>query len=251
MLYGWGRPTVVVPRGWLESLVADELRAMLAHEVAHVRRRDFLANTIQRLIEIPLFFHPGAWLASRRIVLAREELCDAWALSMGTDAASYARSLAAAAERTQSAFAPVSLGIAWSRSTLLRRVEAIMRSDSLKRLSRPWALALAVTMVAGAAVLVAVQVRAEPERSIPAAARKVAVQLASAAGLYVAPAPLPRPVMPAGVRTLSYYYSAPFQHDVRLSFDIYVGEKRTGQSPGWREADPGRPRAIHRFDHSE
>jgi hypothetical protein len=241
VLYGWRRPVVVVPTGWLESLAVDELRAMLAHEVAHVKRRDFLANTIQRLIEIPLFFHPSAWLASRRIVLAREELCDAWALSMGTDAASYARSLAAAAERTQFEFAPVSLGIAESRSTLLRRVEAIMGGRSLKRLSRPWALALAVTMVAGAAVSAAVQVRAEPERSIPAAARKVAVQLASTAGLYVASAPLPTPVMPAGVRTLNYYYSAPFQHDVRLSFDIYVGGKRTGDYQAGGKLIPAGP----------
>jgi len=161
VLYGWRRPTVLVPKGWLESLNVDELRAMMAHEVAHVKRRDFLANTIQRLIEIPLFFHPGAWLASRRIALAREELCDAWALSLGADAASYARSLAAVAERTQSAFAPVSLGIAESRFTLLRRVEAIMEMGSVRRISRPLLVAVIAVGLVSAAAFAAVQVCGE------------------------------------------------------------------------------------------
>jgi beta-lactamase regulating signal transducer with metallopeptidase domain len=161
VLYGWRRPIVVVPKGWLESLAADELRAVLAHEVAHVKRRDSLANTIQRLIEIPLFFHPGVWLASRRITLAREELCDSWALSLGTDAVSYARSLAAVAERTQSAFAPVSLGIAEGRFTLLRRVEAIMTMGSVKRISRPLVIAVIAVGLVSAAALSAVQVRSE------------------------------------------------------------------------------------------
>jgi beta-lactamase regulating signal transducer with metallopeptidase domain len=162
VLYGWRRPVIVAPEGWVESLTANELRAMLAHEIAHVKRRDFVANTVQRLLEIPLFFHPGAWLASRRIALAREELCDAWALSLGTDAASYARSLAAAAERAQLGFAPVSLGIAESKSTLWRRVEAIMRMGNMRAISRPLLLAVIAVGLLSAAAFAAVQFGAAP-----------------------------------------------------------------------------------------
>jgi len=161
VLYGWRRPTVLVPKGWLESLAGDELRAMLAHEVAHVRRQDFLANGIQRLIAMPLFFHPGAWLASRRIAQAREELCDAWALGLGTDAASYARSLAAAAERAQFGLTPVSLGIAEGRSTLWRRVEAIMRMGSARAISRPLLIAVIAIGLISAGVFAAVQLGGE------------------------------------------------------------------------------------------
>ena len=74
VLYGLRRPTILLPSGWLDSIPWDDLRPLLAHEVAHIKRRDFLANFLQRLVEIPLFFHPFAWLASRRIALAREEL---------------------------------------------------------------------------------------------------------------------------------------------------------------------------------
>ena len=227
VLYGRRRPVIVVPQGWLGSLTADELRAMLAHEVAHVRRQDFLANLLQRLIEIPLFFHPGAWLGSRRIALAREELCDAWALSLGTDAASYARSLAAAAERTQSAFAPVSLGIAESRFTLLRRVEAIMQSREVGRLRRPWAAALMVVLVGAVATLLGVQVRAEPGRSVLTLARSAAAQVASVANAYVVPAEAPPAAEASLSRALKWPYNAPFQHNVRLVFDSYVKGERT------------------------
>ncbi|NIM71014.1 MAG: M48 family metalloprotease, partial [Xanthomonadales bacterium] len=101
VLYGVKRPTILLPEDWVESLAAEDLRALLAHEVAHVRRGDCLANLVQRICEIPAFFHPAVWLASRRIALAREELADGWALSRGVDARGYARSLAAAAERAQ------------------------------------------------------------------------------------------------------------------------------------------------------
>lgn len=241
VLYGWRRPVILVPQGWLGSLTADELRAILAHEVAHVKRRDFLANSLQRLIEIPLFFHPGAWLASRRIALAREELCDAWALSLGTDAASYARSLAAAAERTQSAFAPVSLGIAESRFTLLRSVEAIMQSREVGRLRRPWAAALMVVLVGAVATLLGVQVRAEPGRSVLTLARSAAAQVASVANAYVAPAEAPPPAKASLSRALKWPYNASFQHNIRLVFDSYVKGERTEDYRGGGTLLPAGP----------
>jgi beta-lactamase regulating signal transducer with metallopeptidase domain/protocatechuate 3,4-dioxygenase beta subunit len=161
VLYGWRHPVILLPQSWLSALSDGELRAMLAHEVAHVRRRDFLASSLQRVLEIPLFFHPGAWLASRRVALAREELCDAWALSVGTEAGAYARSLAAAAERARGVLAPVSLGVAESRFTLLRRVEAIMARDGLRRASRPVLITVALLGLVAAAAFAAVEVGGE------------------------------------------------------------------------------------------
>jgi len=157
VLYGVRRPTILLPEDWMETLAADDLRALLAHEVAHVRRHDFLANLIQRFVEIPLFFHPGAWLASRRITLAREELCDEWALARGVEASSYARSLAAAAERARGRLGAAAVGIAESKSMLRRRVEAIMRASTVRRLSRPGAIGLAAILLGAAAAFAAVQ----------------------------------------------------------------------------------------------
>ncbi len=165
VLYGLRRPVILAPAGWIESLAPDELRALLAHEVAHVKRRDVLANLIQRLVEISVFFHPGTWLASRGITLAREELCDAWALNTGADAADYARTLTAAAERAQAHLNIASVGVVEGRSTLRKRVEAIMQGDRLKSLSRPLAVVLVMVLVIAVGMLVGLQVRGSGEAS--------------------------------------------------------------------------------------
>jgi beta-lactamase regulating signal transducer with metallopeptidase domain len=166
LLCGLVRPVVVVPDDWVSTLPQDDLRALLAHEVAHIKRLDFLANLAQRVIEALLFFHPFAWVASRRITLAREELCDAWAVQRGGDAADYARCLAAAAERAHVHIPAASVGVAESRFTLLQRVEAIMRTASARRSGRPIMIGLAVLLAVSAAALAAVQVR-EPQGEPP------------------------------------------------------------------------------------
>jgi len=167
VLYGLRRPTILLPEDWLDSLSPEDLRALLAHEVAHIKRQDFLTHLLQRLVEIPLFFHPGAWLANRQIALAREELADAWALRNGVDAGSYARSLTVAAERVQTRLSVASVGVAEGRSTLLLRVEAIMRRESIKRLSRPSAAALTAVLLACTGAFAAVQMGSKTEDGDP------------------------------------------------------------------------------------
>lgn len=73
-LSGLTRPTVLLPEGWLSRASEPELDAVLAHELAHARRRDPLVNLAQRLVEAALFFHPGVrWLSSR--LRSERELC--------------------------------------------------------------------------------------------------------------------------------------------------------------------------------
>ena len=171
LLYGVTRPVIVLPEEWLGDLPASDLEALLAHEVAHVRRRDFAANLAQRLLEAVLFFHPATWIAGRRIAMAREELCDAWALARGANPHGYASALTAAAERSQTRFALASVGVAESRFTLLRRVEAIMRNDARRRHSR-WAVgAMAAVAVTVAAVCAAWQISSRPALTASAPAR--------------------------------------------------------------------------------
>lgn len=69
-------PGVVVLPRWAEGLDVVQLRAMLAHELAHLRRRDPLWRPLQRFALVPLFFHPLAWHALRRLEILAETLCD-------------------------------------------------------------------------------------------------------------------------------------------------------------------------------
>ena len=73
---GWWRPVVLVPAGLLAGLPPDLLEAVLAHELAHIRRFDYLVNLAQTAIEALLFFHPVVWWLSRRIRVERERIAD-------------------------------------------------------------------------------------------------------------------------------------------------------------------------------
>jgi beta-lactamase regulating signal transducer with metallopeptidase domain len=79
---GWWRPMVLVPAALVLRLPAPLLEALLAHELAHIRRHDYLVNLLQGMVEILLFYHPVTWWLSRRIRIEREEVADAIAASV-------------------------------------------------------------------------------------------------------------------------------------------------------------------------
>jgi len=76
---GWLRPVVLVPASLVSGMPPALLDALLAHELAHVRRYDYLVNLLQNTIEILLFYHPVVWWLSRRIRQERELIADAMA----------------------------------------------------------------------------------------------------------------------------------------------------------------------------
>jgi len=73
---GWFRPVVLLPAGLLTRMPADLIEALLAHELAHIRRHDYLINLLQNLAEALLFYHPVTWWLSRRIRDEREHIAD-------------------------------------------------------------------------------------------------------------------------------------------------------------------------------
>jgi beta-lactamase regulating signal transducer with metallopeptidase domain/HEAT repeat protein len=94
LVMGWLRPMVLLPPSVLTGLTPMQLEAVLAHELAHIRRHDYLANLIQTVIETVLFYHPAVWWLSRRIRQEREHCCDDLAVSVCGDAVAYGRALA-------------------------------------------------------------------------------------------------------------------------------------------------------------
>lgn len=93
-LVGWLRPVILLPFSTLNGLTPDQLAAILAHELAHVRRHDYLVNLLQTVVETILFYHPAVWWISRRIRQEREHCCDDCAVALCGDRIAYARTLA-------------------------------------------------------------------------------------------------------------------------------------------------------------
>jgi len=76
---GWWRPVVLVPAALISGMSPQLLEALLAHELGHVRRHDYLVNLLQNLIETLLFYHPAVWWISHRIRIEREQIADDYA----------------------------------------------------------------------------------------------------------------------------------------------------------------------------
>ena len=91
---GWLRPVVLMPVGALAGLPIDHIEALLAHELAHIRRHDYVVNILQRVAEAALFYHPAVWWISGQIRQEREHCCDDIAASITGDTVAYVEALA-------------------------------------------------------------------------------------------------------------------------------------------------------------
>jgi TonB family protein len=90
---GWLRPVILLPAATLAGLTPLQLEAILAHEIGHIRRHDYLVNILQMVVETMLFYHPAVWWTSKRIRLERELCCDDLAVQFSGNALRYARAL--------------------------------------------------------------------------------------------------------------------------------------------------------------
>jgi len=79
---GWIRPMILIPASLITGMTPSYLEALIAHELAHISRFDYVVNFIQNLIEMVLFFHPAVWWISKKIRTERENIADDLAASM-------------------------------------------------------------------------------------------------------------------------------------------------------------------------
>lgn len=93
LVIGWLKPTILIPPSALLGLTPRQLELIIAHELAHVRRADWLFNLFQVVVETVLFYHPAVRLLSRRIRAEREHCCDDIVVAVTGDSLTYARAL--------------------------------------------------------------------------------------------------------------------------------------------------------------
>lgn len=94
-LIGWLKPAILLPASLLSGFTPAQIELIVAHELSHVRRFDYIANLAQVVIETLLFYHPVVFWISRDVRQARESCCDDLVLTLGGgDAVAYARTLA-------------------------------------------------------------------------------------------------------------------------------------------------------------
>jgi beta-lactamase regulating signal transducer with metallopeptidase domain len=141
---GWWRPIILLPASALAGLAPAQLEAVLAHELAHVRRHDYLVNLLQSLAETLLFYHPAVWYVSHQIRVEREHCCDDEAVASCGDATMYASALAEleTLRHAVPAFAMPALGS--GGSSLLHRIRRLLFPATATRSAIAWPTNLAL-----------------------------------------------------------------------------------------------------------
>src|SRR5207237_5100112 len=89
---------VLLPVSLVTGIPVSHLEAILAHELAHIRRHDFIINLLQTLIETLFFYHPAIWWLSHRIRIEREHCCDDLVVRVLDNRSEYSRALVAIEE---------------------------------------------------------------------------------------------------------------------------------------------------------
>jgi beta-lactamase regulating signal transducer with metallopeptidase domain len=149
------RPLVWLPLTLLTQLPREQIEALLAHELAHIRRLDWCWNTIQCAIEALLFHHPAMWWLSRRIREEREHACDDLAVAVCGDPIVLAEALAGLQRRALVNDAP-RLALAAQGGFLMRRVMHLLSAPGPRRPDWRWPGMLLLLLCSG--TLLAMQV---------------------------------------------------------------------------------------------
>jgi GWxTD domain-containing protein len=143
---GHFRPLILMPVGMLAGLSPSQIESILLHELAHIRRHDYLINTLQRYVEGLFFYHPAAWWISAVIRTEREHCCDDLAVSILGDPHEYAGALAALEQSRGSQAAVAATG-----GSLVKRIHRLL----YPRTTAAWApfLAVLILVLTGAATV--------------------------------------------------------------------------------------------------
>lgn len=230
---GWFRPIVFLPVTALTGLSEWQLQAVIAHELAHIKRLDSFVNGFQVVVETLLFYHPAVWWLNQRIRSERENCCDDIAIAFCGDAVEYARALTLMEEWR---VAPA-MAMASNSGPLSARIMRLLGMNPLRSGLRGigltvGALCLTVALVAANAILgITEKVSAQ---GTPAAAPAPASKVQPAAK----PAPVAKPspaqsATPAGtpVPAVSYIEAMKAAGLNDLSVDDLIALKIHGVTP--------------------
>ncbi|NOS70653.1 MAG: M48 family metalloprotease [Verrucomicrobia bacterium] len=146
-------PTLILPLTLLTALTPEQLRFVLLHELAHIRRGDYFANLFQLFMEALLFFNPAVWWISHLVRREREACCDALAIELSGAPVDYAKTLVHVAENVMSPAPAAATAFGDGQrepSSLSDRVQRLLVPGYRPALRLTWRAMLAALLVGGA-----------------------------------------------------------------------------------------------------
>jgi beta-lactamase regulating signal transducer with metallopeptidase domain len=141
---GFLKPVILLPTSALTGLSVQQLESLLAHELAHVRRHDYLVNILQSVVETLLFYHPAVWWVSYRIRTEREHCCDDVAVKVTGNAVVYAKAL----ERLEHLRQQPRLALAANDGKLINRIRRlVVQPVGRRHFPTPWLVSFSMLAV--------------------------------------------------------------------------------------------------------
>lgn len=141
------KPVILLPASALTGLSPEQIEAILAHELAHIKRCDYLVNMLQTVVEILGFYHPAVWWVSSKIRVERENCCDDLAVSLCSDRVCYAKALTTMEEIRGR---QLGLAMAASGGSLFDRIRRLLGKDSANEEKPSWLPSvIAMLLIAG------------------------------------------------------------------------------------------------------
>lgn len=131
MVVGWLKPVILVPTGMLSGLHPDQIEAIFVHELAHIRRHDYLVNLLVSMGEIVFFYHPAYWWLSKSIRTEREHCCDDMAISVCSNPLSYAKALTELAQQQNTP--AMAMAFSGNRHSLKFRIQRLFSKPTPNR----------------------------------------------------------------------------------------------------------------------
>ena len=132
MAIGFAKPVILLPIGAVTGLTQAQVEAVLAHELAHILRKDYLINLLQSVVDMLFFYHPAVWWVSGVVRAERENCCDDIAVAICGDTLTYARALAEIEAMRLPAAPAVAVAFSGERGTLMSRIKRLVGQPSLK-----------------------------------------------------------------------------------------------------------------------
>jgi HEAT repeat protein/beta-lactamase regulating signal transducer with metallopeptidase domain len=191
LVMGALRPMILLPASALSGLSVDQLEAILAHELAHVRRHDYLVNLVQSVVETLLFYHPAVWWVSRQVRLEREHCCDDLAVAVCGNREGFARALVGM-ERLR--FTPPAAAVRANGGSLVMRVRRLLTPELSHVDAASRSAAAVIAMATALTIGVAASV---PAMVSPASPRLIANPPAALSHAQAAPAAQPPTIVKA------------------------------------------------------
>jgi uncharacterized protein (TIGR03435 family) len=168
---GIWRPVLLVPVGLESTLNADQLRAVVAHELHHIRRRDNLTSALHMAVETVFWFHPVVWWVGARLIDERERACDEYVVASGAAPDAYAEAILHVCKRYVEQ--PVACVSGVTGSDLKKRLGAILAGRVGLGLSNTRKAVLVLAAAVALAVPVAAGMITAPPRTTPQASGPV------------------------------------------------------------------------------